>query len=245
MRSAIRGNTVSFRPTPSGDAQSKRVQHGETPAPRAKKHRGETLTIATVNDDFNTPRSNVRHVKADVIMVQEAKNENLHKLAKDHYGVHQNVKREDQAGSGLLWDKRVGTAKRSGYALGVTPHGAGMLTRWINYTDLKVGDAKVRMVSVHRPPARFKRLWPMFDRQLASFVRHSKLPVVIGLDANERNPQGLAKKCGLHWSAPKGSIDGFLVSPGISVEKVWRLPKGTSDHHPVVAKITVHKRAAR
>ncbi len=215
---------------------------------RKKLHDG-TFTVATVNDNFNSPKSNLPHVKADVLLAQEAKAVNAHKALSDEYGVHQNVHRKDQQGSAVAWDKDRVKAVKSGYAMGVAPHGAGMLTRWINYTDVKVDGVKVRMVSVHRPPKRFKRLWPLFDANLARFVKQSKLPIVVGLDANERHPAALARKTGLKWSAPKGSIDGFLVSEGIHVEKTWRLPKGSSDHHPVMAKLRLsaklRERAAR
>lgn len=50
----------------------------------------------------------------------------------------------------------------------------------------------------------------------------------------------MARKTGLSWHAPKGSIDGFLVSSEVDVEKLWRLPKGTSDHDPAVAQLRVH-----
>ncbi len=87
-----------------------------------------------------------------------------------------------------------------------------MENRWINWTDLTIDGQKVRMVSVHRPPKRFSKLWPEFDRHVAAFVKSHKGPIVIGMDANERNPQELARATGLTWHAPKGSIDGFLTS---------------------------------
>lgn len=204
----------------------------------ANGSKGETFTIATVNDDFTDRRTNLKHVKASVILAQETTNTDVrHVLAKDTWGVHQNTHRVDQAGTSVIWKRDDAKVLHSGYAMGVRPHGVRMHNRWINWTDMKIGDQKVRMISVHRPPRRYSRLWPQFDANLAAFVRHSKLPVVIGMDANQVDPHALAKKTGLKWNAPKGSIDGFLTSPGVRITKMWRLPKGSSDHNPVVAQI--------
>jgi hypothetical protein len=197
------------------------------------------LTIATVNDDFTDRKTNIGRVKdrADVVMMQEAKNTHVRRAVRgDSFGVHQNVRRDDQAGTALVWRRDKAQKKDSGYEMAVRPHGRAMLNRWINYTDLNVDGTTVRMVSVHRPPPRFKSLWPLFDANLAAFVKSSKGPVVIGLDANQRDPQHLARLTGLRWHAPPGSIDGFLVSPGVEVGKMWRLPRGSSDHNPVLAR---------
>lgn len=202
------------------------------------------LTIATVNDDYTDEKTNLKRLKnVGVVMVQEAKNTNLRDEFpnEQRFGVHQ-AKRDDKAGSAILWKKqdRV-TAGKRGYVLGVNPQGAAMLRRWINFTDLNVNGAKVRMISVHRPPKRFARLWPDFDRNLAAFIKSSKLPVVVGMDANQKNPQALARMTGLRWHSPTGSIDGFLASRSVHFERTWRTPKGSSDHHPVLARITLKK----
>lgn len=199
-----------------------------------------TLTVATVNDDFTDRKTNLKRVNADVMLVQEAKNTNLRKTMNDTFGVHQ-AAREDKAGSAVVWKKGEAKATDRGYALGVQPNGAAMLTRWMSWTDMNVDGVKVRMISVHRPPKRYARLWPAFDAHLAAFVKSTKGPVVVGMDANQTNPQAMARRTGLKWVAPQGSIDGFLVSPGVVVEKMRRLAKGSSDHHPVVAKIRLKR----
>lgn len=212
-------------------------------APKNKNRVG--LTIATVNDDFTDRKTNLHRVKAGVVLVQEAKNTNIRKEFPNaqRFGVHQG-KRDDKAGSAILWRKqdRLSAGKR-GYALGVNPQGAAMLRRWITFTDLNVNGAKVRMISVHRPPKRFARLWPDFDRNLAAFIKSSKLPVVVGMDANQKNPRALARMTGLRWHSPAGSIDGFLASRSVHFERTWRTAKGSSDHHPVLARITLKKNA--
>ncbi len=202
-----------------------------------KAGKGAVLTVATVNDDFTDRKTNLPRIRAGVMLVQEAKNTNIRRELGSHRGVHQDTRRDDRAGSAVVWNKKRVDVTDRGYSLAVEPRGAGMLRRWMSWTDMKVDGATVRMISVHRPPKRFSHLWPQFDANLARFVKQTKGPVVIGLDANERNPRALAKATGLKWVAPQGSIDGFLVSPGVKIEKVWRLPKGSSDHHPVLARI--------
>lgn len=216
----------------------------ELPSDLPKKHRHHhpgdtTISVVTVNDDFGTRKSNLPHLHAGVILGQETKVVNSqHALGKD-YGVHQNTDRLDKKGTTVAWKKDRFHALHSGYAMGVEPHGRGMLNRWINFTDMEVEGKKVRMVSVHRPPERFKSLWPLFDKNLADFVKQSKLPVIIGMDANQHDPKALAKMTGLEWHAPEGSIDGFLTTPGIKVSHMRRLNKGSSDHHPVQAQFTI------
>lgn len=211
-------------------------------AVKARQHRRVSFTIATVNDDFTDHKTNLRGVKAAVVLAQETKNTNVHKVrSAPNFGVHQNTHRDDQAGASVIWNKdRVHAGKR-GYAVGVRPQGAGMLERWINFTDVNIDGAKVRMASVHRPPKRFARLWPDFDRNLAAFVKRSPLPVIVGMDANQVNPRRLAHLTGLRWHAPKGSIDGFLATRGIKFENLRRAPKGSSDHNPVLAKVTIRR----
>ncbi|MFN7133234.1 MAG: endonuclease/exonuclease/phosphatase family protein [Myxococcales bacterium] len=204
-----------------------------------EKTKKVAITVATVNDDFTDRKTNLPKVKASVMLVQEAKNTNVRRAMSDKWGVHQNVKADDKAGTAVVWDRKKVDAKERGYTLAVKPNGAKMLNRWVNWTDVVVDGVKVRMMSVHRPPPRYKHLWPRFDAQLAAFVRSYKGPIVVGLDANQRDPRGLERATGLKWHAPKGSIDGFLASPGIEVDRIRRLPKGTSDHHPVVARFTL------
>ncbi len=202
--------------------------------------RREKLTITTMNDDFTDKVTDVKKAKADVVLLQETKNNRLRKALpdSDRFGVHQGTA-ADKANASIVWKKGAARATDRGYALGVEPRGAAMLKRWISWVDMDVGGTKVRMVSVHRPPKRFDHLWSAFDRNLAAFVKSSKLPVVIGMDANQVNPARMARLTGLKWHAPPGSIDGFLATPGIRFNNLRRLPKHRSDHHPVTADISI------
>ncbi len=207
---------------------------------------GATFTAATINDDFVTRnRSNVHRVKADVLLVQESKFTNVRDELKhrDHrFGVHQDGSDLAHKGTAVAWDKEKMKATDSGFRLGVEPNGHAMLKRYINWTDVKIDGQTVRMVSVHRPPPRDSELWPAFNRNLGEFVKHTRGPIIIGTDANHKNPVNLEKATGLRWEAPRGSIDGFLVSKDVEVSHLKRLDKGSSDHTPVKAQFRLKTR---
>lgn len=222
------------------------LPHGPKHQPAKKS---ETLTIATVNDDFSDSKSRLKALDkvTDVMLVQEAKRTHIRKLMGKASGVHQDRSSEDRAGSAVVWDRKDARATRRGFAL-ASAKGEGILNRWVTWVDLKVGDKKVRMVSVHRPPGYASKLWPQFDRNLRAFIkqtRAAKLPLVIGMDANTEKYGRFARSAGMKWHAPKGPthgdkvIDGFIASPGIKFEHVHRLRRGPSDHNPVVADITL------
>lgn len=213
--------------------------------PQAKK---ETLTIATVNDDFTDGKTRLKDLNkvTDVMLVQEAKNTKIRKLMGEKSGVHQDRSSEDRAGSAVVWDRKDARSTNRGLKL-MSKKGEGVLNRWVTFVDLKVGDKKVRMVSVHRPPGYASKLWPQFDRNLRAFIkqtRSEKLPMVIGMDANTEQYGRFARAAGMKWHAPKGptahgkTIDGFLASPGIKFNNLHRLHRGPSDHTPVVADIS-------
>jgi len=216
-------------------------------AARDALRRSGTFTVATINDDFTDRKTSLnrvnREVNPDVMLLQEAKNSNIAKDAGKGLGAYQNNATEGHAGSAIVWDENEAKAGARGTRLGVDPpKGVGMLNRYITYTDVKIEGRSVRMISAHRPPKRFAEQWPAFDRALAAFVKSTKGPVIVGMDANERTPEGLERATGLKWHSPgPKSIDGFLVSPGIEVSNIRRLAKGVSDHHPVVADFRFKK----
>lgn len=217
--------------------------------PKHEKKHPRSFTIATVNDDFTTPKlSNLSWVqkRADVMLAQETKSTNLRETAwlknEKKFGIHQKFGDEAKAGSSIVWKKsdRIEAGKR-GFAVGVTPQGAKMLTRYINFTDMKIDGKNVRMVSVHRPPLRFKRLWGDFDKALTAFVKSHKGSIIVGIDSNEHNPRQLARMTGLQWHAVGNSIDGFLTSRDVKFDNIKELRKGSSDHHPVLARVHIKK----
>jgi len=199
-----------------------------------------TFTVATINDDFTDRKTNVPDVKATIKLAQEVKYTNLRKeLAKDEWGVHQNRSSLDKAGSAVVWDRDRVRATDRGLRLGVTPQGREMMTRWITWTDVVIDGVKVRVASAHRPPPRYKALWDDFDRNLAAFVKSTKVPLIIGMDSNTKDHRRLEQVTGLRWKGPSRDIDGFLVSPGIKVDAIREGPKRNSDHEPVIARFTV------
>ena len=210
--------------------------------PNQNQKKGVTVTVATVNDDFTDRVSNLNKVKkqASVLLVQEAKNSRVRNVLGDKYGVHQDVSRSDKAGSAVAWNRKDVDVMDTGYAVGVKPNGHALLTRFMNYADMEIDGQKVRMVSVHRPPPRDSELWPLFNKNLAEFVKNTRGPVIIGMDANHANPVKLEKATGLRWVAPEGSIDGFLVSDRVKLEGMHRMAPGPGrPHHPVVAKFRI------
>jgi endonuclease/exonuclease/phosphatase family metal-dependent hydrolase len=226
------------------------LQTPQLPGPKHKPaKKSETLTIATVNDDFSDKKSRLKQLNkvTDVMLVQEAKRTNIRKLMGDKSGVHQDRSSEDRAGSAVVWDRKDARATKRGFAL-ASAKGEGILNRWVTWVDLKVGDKKVRMVSVHRPPGYASKLWPQFDANLRKFIKmtkEQKMPLVIGMDANTEKYGRFARAAGMKWHAPKHGthgdkvIDGFLASPGVKFDNIHRLKRGPSDHNPVVADITL------
>ncbi len=202
-----------------------------------------TFTVATINDDFTDRKTNVPDVKATVKLVQEAKNTHLRKALKgDGFGVHQHRTDTAKKGSAVVWDKDRARSTDRGFALGVTPQGRKMETRYITWSDVVIDGVKVRVASAHRPPARFKALWDDFDKNLARFVKSTRGPLIIGMDSNTRDHRKLERMTGLRWEGKPRDIDGFLVSPGIKVDRLREGPKRDSDHNPVIARFRVTQR---
>lgn len=224
--------------------------------------RGTVLTIATVNDDWASAGSNlgmvvdVRDVNAkaaapvdscDVVMIQEGKRADYHKAAPPSYDVRQDASTKARAGSVLI--------HRRGGHLALTKAGwtflvkaVGLLARYLVWGRFNVVDGPARgrklfLGSAHRPPKRAARWWHIFDAALALRCRRARRAgrlVVIGMDANQVEPERLAKMCRMVWhSIPGRCIDGFLASPQIQFVDIRELPKGTSDHHPLVATVVI------
>lgn len=208
------------------------------------------FTVASVNDDWETPGTNIpevsRHV--DLILAQECKYERHDPLGSD-WGWHHVVANQAEAGSAVAWKRdvltrRVGSRPPLGQGkfLGVLPGRAKMLARWGIWNELALVSSpgkRAKYLAIHRPPLRYKFLWPAFDAAVAARVhlwRRKGWEVLIGLDANSHNPQPLRRLTGLAWHHV--GIDGLLSSPGLEIHNVRTLPKGTSDHHPVLADVT-------
>ena len=172
---------------------------------------------------------------AEVVFLQEAKDANVQQLIDQGWSVHQDTSSQDRAGSAVTWRLDRATAADGGLTLGVKPDGQKMLTRWIAWNDLLIdGQRKIRVVSVHLPPERYRSLYPEYARHLAEFAGQSPYPLVIGGDWNwqtANDPGGLAEKTGMRFVGY--GIDGFLVDRRLTIGRTWQEPKRHSDHHGV------------
>lgn len=228
----------------------------QLPSPQLEQKKPQrdsaTIRIVTFNDDFTDGRkTDLPRVHGGVVMVQEAKNVNVHRTVnQDRYNAFQNRGDDGRAGSALYWRQDRFRVLDRGQRLLASPDGNDdMLKRYVSWTDLKVrgSDVTVRMASAHRPPGDEKDEWAEFDRGLVAFARQARrdgIPVVIGMDLNMKDPariRALEKATGLEWHRPPGSIDGFLTSPNVRFNTP---PRRGSDRHseghsPVSASITV------
>lgn len=202
-------------------------------------------TIFTYNIDWATSNAKERLsiksilTKAAVVCWQEAKHIQINNVTDDTWSTHQNVQDHAKQGVAVSWKHKEATRymgesknSRTGYVLGSGPRGLRILPRYFNYRDLQLADGRViRFVSTHRPPQRFKMLWRLFDHSLASFIRRSPHPVIVGMDSNANRHTGLSRVTKLQWHGI--GIDGFLVDKSIKVTNLTRHPKVKSDHHPV------------
>lgn len=205
-----------------------------------------TLDVVTLNDDFLTAASDVASVaaQADVLFVQEAKRTPVRPLLpRQRFGVLQRLNSQAEAGVAVVWRRATVDVARTGergLTLTVLPDGAAILPRYTAWVRGRVQGHRVLLASTHRPPLRYARLWPLFDAALVARLwraRRFGRFVIVGIDANQRNPLALARAAGLRWVAPAGSIDGFLVSPELEVASLEDLAKGSSDHNPVRARL--------
>lgn len=177
--------------------------------------------------------------QSDVLLVQEAKNVRLTRLVDTaQWGVIQNVSSKDRAGSAILYRKSRARVLQHGQTVGVRPHGVKMLTRWITWADLRVdGQYAFRAVSAHRPPARYKGLWPLFDANVRTFVARSPRPVILGADWNapaHSDPAGLSR-LGLRMRG--AGIDGVMIDRRLDTSAARRQVKGFSDHRAVAVTV--------
>lgn len=219
-------------------------------------------TFFTINVDWG--KSNVAETKdftaikeqADIILVQEAKHLNVRSALGRGWQGHQNITNRAKQGVAVAWKlargikrhhavpdkKHHGRFARSwGYVLGVLPNGHKIMARYINYRDLEVNGTTIRFIATHRPPKRFKVLWPLFDRALARFVKASPHPVIIGMDSNTTDHKSFQRLSGLIWLGI--GIDGFYLSRVLHDKYVAGSlkahPKVNSDHHPVSIQLDI------
>lgn len=204
------------------------------------------VRVATVNDDFTDRQTNLPLVArvADVMLTQENKHDDVRRLLPEGWLSWQDLSSASTRGSAVCWLPEV--FRRGSSDQRIAARGRGILPRRLTVVHGRVGKAPVTFIACHRPLKR-TGLQRAFDRVLALYctlLRWRRRFVVIGLDANERQPNRLAHRCGLRWVAPnRRSIDGLLISPAIRPRPAKALPKWTSDHHPVLVYLDIPNRS--
>lgn len=205
------------------------------------------VQMVTTNVDFTDgPRGSLANFLdsfpgAGLAFLQEAKKLDLRHELSGLVGVHQ-AGDTARAGSALVWDRTQLQALGRSWHLGANPVPGWMLARWLTWADLehRATSFRFRGIAAHAPP-RYLGKAPQaeFKANLARFIALSPLPVVVGLDTNQKNPARWAGDLGLGW-AGKG-VDGFAYSHTLDVGDVRRLKPTGSDHRAVAATLTLGK----
>lgn len=199
----------------------------------------ENATLVICNDDWATPRTDVpylieRHTPL-LWASQESKGENYRARLPIRYGVRQKMATAGTQGVAVGWDKSYVKARQ-----GKGNHGwqflvdnLGLEPRGVIYQDLRIGDWEFTLASSHRPPQRYKHLWPTYDERMGNWFADRKLPVVLAMDCNEDGGPTPLLKGNRHWYGHE--IDGAVSNiPGSWAIKV--LPKRSSDHAALLLK---------
>ena len=209
-----------------------------------------TIRVVTQNIDFTLrPFGWERIIKklvkqADVILFQEAKNLHLRGYFDDDWEVYQDTSTSAKAGSAEAWRKSLGKVVDRQLTELTTPDGYKMETRYIAHVDLRIEGKIVRFGSVHFPPKRFNRLWPVSrdsSRVWIRTARRDKVPFVLGGDYNlSVKNHGVARTYRL--LTRNVGIDGFIVSRRLRASKAEDLGNNRSDHNPIRIVVRFKKR---
>lgn len=208
---------------------------------------GNDAPIVTVNADFTDgPEGGFDNIAAIIpgaviTFGQEGKRVRLRDRLTQLIGVQQGDS-DAKAGAFLLWDKHRCKVLDRGFKLGVRPGpGEQMLPRFLSWADLQIdGALSVRAIAAHRPPHRYRDLWPAFDLELDELVDRSRLPSIVGIDTNTEHPRAFADRLDLLWTGHK--IDGFAYDPSLELSPARPLKSTRSDHRAVLSVLTVPDR---
>lgn len=206
--------------------------------------------VITVNDDFTDDLTDLRYLARTrhplAMAGQEVKATDVRHLLDDGWGIRQRLTTDATRGVCVVWNRdlasAIGRAKDRPEKIGDgylplcpgVPGPDGMLTRGVIWQDLQLlTGERFRKASAHRPPARFRHLWPTFDDNLEQFLEASPLPVVLGTDNNEVGGPNVAPE----WKWRGIRIDGF-VSDAV-IPSVYELAYRSSDHRPVSGALSL------
>ena len=193
------------------------------------------LRFTTANLDFALNAKKVKQdldkasTRSDVICFQEGKNVNVKRLLADpDWNTNQVFTSPAEQGSGTAWRKSRLTKIRSGSRVGVRPGSFRMLVRHISWVNLKFVDngqvKRIRVVSLHMPPKRYRVLYPAMLASLAVLIRTTRIPIIIGADWNKLIKSDKSIKRFARASGGKFygfGIDGFLFVP--KKRKQWHI----------------------
>jgi endonuclease/exonuclease/phosphatase family metal-dependent hydrolase len=223
-------------------------------APAKKAARFFRLVLVTCNDDWASAGSNMtellRLAKPDVIFIQEGKRANYAALVypgskrrlfpPEDWLVHQDISSEARAGSVVIVRKAAAPILgRAGFTFGVKA--TGLLPRWVAWVRVRIQGVRFFLFSAHRPPVRVRRFWHPFDIALWARLKLAQAAGRVIMGGSDSNQHGGPSRIprGLKWAGLRGSIDGFILSKRVRVAHIRELPKGTSDHHPVLATVEI------
>lgn len=214
----------------------------------------DVLTLATINPGFGLTLPRWRRdlqdltKTADVLAIQEAKRVDVDQLLPAHWRAGQNTDTPAKAGSVVAWNRHRARSTSGGLQVAAEPGRAQMLTRNIRWQVLRIDGVMSRVVvaSAHRPPARYRFLWPIFDARVRRFIRRQHNAgriVLLGMDTNQplgQDPGRLSRRLGMRWLGPEAGIIGWAVSetaPVTADVTVRRL--SFSDHPAVLIRLLV------
>lgn len=208
-----------------------------------------TLVSGTSNLDFATAQGSDRLIVNRLvsegcryISVVEAKVDNLRAMIPSRWTARQDVTDKARQGCAAAWAKDVRIAAQRPLRVGVKPHGAKMRTRYLLINDVWIDGRRVRRITLHRPPWRFRFLDPLFDRQVRKRLKavpwSRRGQWAIDGDFNG-DGKAYAKKIGgtFHGSG----IVGFITGPKVRATSTKVLhdvkARGWTDHPAIVTTL--------
>lgn len=215
------------------------------------------IVVATINaqgvtDTPTTTLANVRDALPGVGLAGLQEVGNLthrwslrNHLASRALGVIQDTSTKARAGVALVYAKsRVRLLRRHPLQVGTHPDGAKMLTRYILAVDACIDRTLfVTVIDAHRPPWRYRHLWPIFDAQVNRIVESARYPVIYLTD---NNSPYLAPVLRDDLTAYGRGIDLIALGKGLHTTRrngrrtgAFLLPATRSDHRPVAIELQI------
>lgn len=218
-----------------------------------------TEKVVTLNDDFTDRLTDATALLEDgtpfAILIQEGKNTRFRRVLRRlrrrlkaranqkgdewlplGYQTVQDMTSEATRGLAIIWDSHTAPMAFHRWKVLVEPHGAAMNARGILWVVVDHKDwGYIILATTHRPPWRYRRLWPEYDKALQEWVDAQGYPILLGMDANTRRFMRLGAYLGLLASGQ--GIDAVMAK-GFRLKRPRRLKRRNSDHRPVAVDAT-------